>query len=109
MKTFEEYQSRANATAIYPKEHSIIYPSLGLTGEAGEVAVKVKKVLRDDNGELSDDKRTELIKEVGDVLWYIAALCRDLEVTMSEVASINIAKLESRKNRGTLQGSGDNR
>jgi len=109
MNTFDEYQQRANATAIYPDSAKLTYPVLGLNGEAGEVAEKVKKMVRDDNNEMTEDKRTELAKEVGDVLWYIAAICRDIEVSLEDVAQLNITKLESRKKRGVLHGSGDNR
>ncbi len=109
MNTFKEYQQRSNATAIYPDSVRIMYPTLGLNGEAGEVAEKVKKMIRDNNNILDDDKKAEIAKEIGDVLWYISALCRDIGVSLEEVANINIAKLESRKQRGVLQGSGDNR
>jgi NTP pyrophosphatase (non-canonical NTP hydrolase) len=102
--TFEEYQEQARSTAIYPRDQAIVYPALGLTGEAGEVAEKVKKWIRD--GVL--DKEA-IAKELGDVLWYIAALSGDLEISMDEIASQNIQKLRDRAARGKIQGSGDDR
>jgi NTP pyrophosphatase (non-canonical NTP hydrolase) len=102
-----EYQQQASKTAIY--QNKLIYPTLGLAGEAGEIANKVKKILRDNSGNLQESVREDLICELGDVLWYIAALATDLNVELSEVANKNIEKLNSRKNRGTIGGSGDNR
>ena len=102
--TFDEYQTQARATAIYPRDKAIVYPALGLAGEAGEVAEKVKKWIRD--GTL--DKEA-IAKELGDVLWYIAALSGDLGISMDEIASQNIRKLQDRASRGKIQGSGDNR
>jgi NTP pyrophosphatase (non-canonical NTP hydrolase) len=99
-----DYQEVASDTAIYPPENEIIYPALGLAAEAGEVANKVKKILRDD----AFDKDA-IADEIGDCLWYIAALCRDLRVDMSEIALNNIKKLQDRKQRGKLQGNGDKR
>lgn len=101
------YQQQASETAIY--NNKLIYPTLGLAGEAGEIANKVKKVLRDNSGELQESVRQDLISELGDVLWYVAALATDLKTELSEVASRNIEKLNSRKNRGVIGGSGDNR
>lgn len=107
--TFNEYQEKAVETAVYGAGENILYPTLGLVNEAGEVAGKVKKVLRDNDG-LYDPKSVEGIKaEIGDVLWYMAALCRDLGITLDEVAEQNLVKLHDRKARGVLQGSGDNR
>lgn len=103
------YQAKAAETAIYPPGYSVIYPALGLVGEAGEVAEKVKKVLRDKNGEFTPEDVTAIAKELGDVTWYIAALARDLGLTLNDIAQTNLDKLASRKNRGALQGSGDNR
>lgn len=99
-----EYQDMAAATAIYKTEHQVIYPALGLAAEAGEVANKVKKILRDGKFD-----REAIADEIGDCLWYIAALCRDLNVDLSEVARNNLAKLKDRKERGTLRGNGDKR
>ena len=99
-----EYQDMAAATAIYKTEHQVIYPALGLAAEAGEVANKVKKILRDGKFD-----RNAIADEVGDCLWYIAALCRDLNVDMKELAKNNLRKLHDRKVRGVIQGSGDSR
>lgn len=107
--TLNEYQELALTTAIYPKDKSIIYPALGMCGEAGEVADKVKKVIRDDNQEFTEEKKREIAKEIGDVLWYCAVLANDLGLPLQEIAVMNIEKLESRKKRGMLGGSGDNR
>ncbi len=102
--TFDAYQKTAADTAIYPTTTAILYPALGLSGEAGEVANKVKKIVRD-----KELDREGIAAELGDCLWYIAALCRDLNVEMSVVAKNNIAKLKARKEKGTLKGSGDKR
>ena len=99
-----EYQKAAANTAIYKAEHSVLYPALGLAGEAGEVANKVKKMLRD-----GDFDRQAIAAEIGDVLWYIAALSRDLNIDMHDLAMSNLEKLYGRKARGTLKGSGDKR
>ena len=104
---FSEYQKRANATAIYDSKFSILYPTLGLAGEAGEVAEKVKKIIRDNKSII--DERQDVAKELGDVLWYIAAVARDIGYSLEVIAEMNIEKLESRKERGVLQGNGDNR
>jgi NTP pyrophosphatase (non-canonical NTP hydrolase) len=105
---FNEYQREASETAIYREEVKIIYPALGLS-EAGEVQGKVKKVLRDKGGVFDEEIKREIGKELGDVLWYIAALSRDLELSMESIAKYNIEKLRSRKARGVIGGSGDNR
>lgn len=104
-----EYQEKAIETAIYGAGHTIVYPTLGLAGEAGELANKVKKVLRDKEGVFSEEIKEDLKKEAGDALWYIAALLRDLGYTLEECAEENINKLHSRKERGVIGGSGDNR
>jgi NTP pyrophosphatase (non-canonical NTP hydrolase) len=104
-----EYQVQAYKTAIYAKEYRIIYPALGLAGEVGEVLNKVKKVLRDANGILTDEARKEIAGEISDSLWYLAALSTDLGISLNDLADANLAKLASRKERGRLQGSGDNR
>lgn len=101
-----EYQDKAKATAVFPKKDGLVYTTLGLVGEAGEVAEKVKKAIRDFEGVVDSEK---LIKEVGDVLWYIAVLSDQLGYTLEEVASLNIEKLASRQKRGVLKGSGDQR
>ena len=102
--TLSSYQKVAASTAIYPTQHAITYPALGLAAEAGEVANKVKKILRDKNFD-----RSGIADELGDCLWYIAALCRDLNIEMSEVAQGNLKKLKDRQDRGTLKGNGDKR
>ena len=107
---FQEYQAEATKTAIYQnKGNNPYYHTLGLCGEAGEVAEKIKKVMRDDGGDISIEKSAEIMKEIGDVIWYIAALCEELDIDMETCAILNIEKLKSRQQRGTLQGSGDNR
>ena len=102
--SLNEYQRKARSTAIYPASCAILYPTLGMVGEAGEVANKVKKILRDGNF-----NREAIADEVGDCLWYIAALCRDLNVDMKDLAKNNLRKLHDRKLRGVIQGSGDKR
>ena len=106
---FSEYQEKAVATAIYPEIHKIMYPTLGLTNEAGEVAGKVKKVYRDEDGIFSPTALATISAEIGDVLWYMAALCRDLGINLQDVAAHNLTKLAARSERGTLKGSGDDR
>lgn len=109
--TLNEYQESAKKTALYPKfgDQGWVYPVLGLTGEAGEVADKLKKVIRDQGGVISDEVRLGLKAELGDVLWYVSQLAHELGFTLDEVASANIAKLADRKDRDKLRGSGDNR
>ena len=107
--TLNEYQRKALKTAVYGKDSKINYPILGLVGEAGELANKYKKVLRDDGGVLSDTKKEELIMELSDVLWYCAALAQDLDTDLNTIANRNIEKLLDRKKRNVIQGSGDNR
>ena len=107
---FTEYQNLALATAIYPKKYETIYPALGLCGEAGEVAEKVKKSIRDGLHNWPDEQfKEELTKELGDVLWYISALASDLDISLNEIAETNLQKLASRKKRNKIGGSGDNR
>ena len=107
--TLNEYQQKALETAIYPQEYKVIYPSLGLAGESGEVADKVKKVLRDNQCVFTEEKKKDIAKELGDVLWYIANLSNDIGYTLEEIAQMNYDKLSSRKERGMLHGNGDNR
>lgn len=106
---FNEYQKKARSTAIYPERHKIIYPSLGLCGESGEVAEKIKKVLRDNYGRFDDNKKKEIAIELGDTLWYMSNLASDLGYTMEEIAEMNINKLQLRMKNGKLKGNGDNR
>lgn len=103
--SLKEYQEFVHSMKVFPEQHAIVYPALGMMGEAGEVSEKVKKWLR---GDKALDK-PELIKEVGDVLWYIAALAEDLGYTIQDVANANVAKLKDRRDRGVVKGSGDNR
>ena len=115
--TFEEYQRRTNATAVYPLElttqHTgilgICYCALGAAGEAGELANKVKKLIRDDEGVLTDKFRTEILDEVGDCLWYLAQISERLGTNLDFVALRNLDKLAARKRSDTLHGSGDTR
>ena len=126
---FEEYQKRAGALAEYPdvyvfeegcnedgkeSDHQYnlsryVYPALGLVGEAGEVAEKIKKIVRNNNGKYDEDKKNEIKKELGDVLWYIQQLCTEFGLSMDHVAWTNISKLEDRKERNVIKGEGDNR
>ena len=107
---FTEYQNLALSTAIYPMMYKKVYPALGLCGEAGEVAEKIKKVIRDgvDYG-YEEEFKADLTKELGDVLWYVAALASDLDISLNDVAEKNVQKLASRKKRNKIGGSGDNR
>jgi len=108
--TFEEYQKLSRETAFYPdKDKNFVYPTLGLAGEAGEVAEKIKKVLRDKNGIIDQQTKEEIQKELGDVLWYCAQIATELGLSLDQVATLNIEKLFSRKERGMLHGNGDNR
>lgn len=108
--TFSEYEREAGKTALYPRKgNNIFYPTLGLAGEAGEVADKVSKIIRDDNEVITPERRAALIKELGDVLWYLAAVAGELGVSLDEVAKENLHKLASRQERGALHGAGDNR
>jgi NTP pyrophosphatase (non-canonical NTP hydrolase) len=108
--TLNEYQTAAHTTACYPTEGlmSIVYPTLGLAGEAGEVADKIKKVIRR-NGAFTPEVKQEIAKELGDVLWYVAALSRELGFDLEALAQMNLSKLADRKERGVVKGEGDNR
>jgi len=107
--TLNEYQKEAIVTAKYPEHMKVLYPVLGLCGEAGEVAEKVKKIHRDKEGVIGELDRLEIAKELGDVLWYISTTAKDLDFTLEDIAAMNIKKLRSRKERGAIHGSGDNR
>jgi len=97
---FEEYQSEASQTALYPKRlNNLEYPTLGLAGEAGEVANIVKKIQRDHSGVINDEIRGKLKDELGDVLWYISACADELGLTLTEIAEFNVRKLAMRHNR----------
>lgn len=107
---FKEYQRESKKTALYPESgNNFIYPTLGLSGESGEVADKIKKIIRDDGGHVSERKREDIKKELGDVLWYVAQLATELHLDLDDIAKANLEKLFSRKERGVLGGSGDNR
>ena len=101
-----DYQKRAKKTAIYPTDYRMVYPALGLAGESGEVCEKVKKYLRGDD---SPNLRKDIEKELGDVLWYVANLASDLNLSLDAVATRNINKLRDRKERNVIQGNGDDR
>lgn len=106
-----EYSTQAAATAIYPGRGGfvgVLYCALGL-GEAGEVQGKVKKLLRDDNGVISNERRVEILSELGDVLWYVDRMAAELGADLEQVARMNLAKLADRADRGVLGGSGDTR
>ena len=110
---FDEYQLKAAESDTYEKcdfnQPGFIEKILGLSGEAGEVTDKFKKILRDKNGVISAEDKEAMVKELGDVMWYIASISRYMDVPMSEVAKKNIAKLQDRLKRGTVHGEGDNR
>ncbi|MBU6250491.1 MAG: nucleoside triphosphate pyrophosphohydrolase family protein [Cyanobacteria bacterium REEB417] len=107
---FQEYQRRSRQTARYPQAGTNpIYPTLGLCGEAGEVADKVKKVIRDRAGHFDAAVRDDLLLELGDVLWYVAQLCSELDLDLDAVAAANLEKLASRMARNVIAGSGDRR
>lgn len=110
VKHFDEYQLAAACTAMYQNQgENLEYVTLGLCGEAGEVANKVKKIQRDHNNVLTEDMRKDLIDECGDTMWYLAMLCTELDIDMSEVATKNISKLHCRFDRGKIKGRGDKR
>jgi NTP pyrophosphatase (non-canonical NTP hydrolase) len=103
-----DYQARSRATAVYPGlGENLAYPALGLCGEAGEVAEKVKKAIRDDGGVLTEERRRALAAELGDVLWYVAQLATEAGLDLEAIAEGNLDKLASRAVRGVLAGSGD--
>lgn len=110
-----EYQRYASTTAIYPGHddptdaNGLSYVTMGLVGEAGEIANKVKKILRDQNGAITFANAMDLQKEIGDVLWYVSQMCQQLDIFLDDVAQKNLNKLLDRKDRGVLGGSGDNR
>lgn len=104
------YQSLARRTALYPDQGAnILYPTLGLCGEAGEVADKVKKVLRDQGGDFSSAHKQAIALELGDVLWYVAQLADELGFSLQAIAELNLEKLQSRAARNVISGSGDDR
>jgi len=108
--TMNEYQEKAMKTAVFPTiGERYIYPLLGLNGEVGELTEKIKKVLRDKNGNFDEDDKRLIVKELGDILWYIAVLSNALGVTLQTVGISNIEKLKSRLERGKINGAGDER
>lgn len=111
MKTFNEYIDFVKSMKVYPEKMRVVYPALGLAGEAGEIAEKVKKWVRDEDFEngMSVGRREAILSELGDPLWYITSLADDLGFTLQDVVDANVEKLSSRKERGVLKGSGDNR
>lgn len=119
MLTFNNYQLKAHETADYPSGFvgdfnsantaDWLYPALGLSEEAGEVAGKFAKAVRDCNGKVDDTRKEEIRKELGDVLWFVSELATNLGISLEDVAQKNLDKLASRKERGVIHGSGDNR
>jgi NTP pyrophosphatase (non-canonical NTP hydrolase) len=107
MMNLHDYQMQALKTAVYPKKYSISYPALGLAEEAGEVAGKIAKMMRDDISLVDQKKKIEA--EMGDVLWMLAALAHDCGLSLQEIAEKNLIKLNARQSSGTLHGEGDNR
>lgn len=109
--TLDEYQQKAQGTVVYPAVggQGWVYPALGLAGEAGEVADKLKKVVRDNKGVMTEEVRQAVKSELGDVLWYVSQLARELDFNLEEVAAANLAKLADRQGRNRLGGSGDRR
>ena len=107
---FSEYQTKSCVTAKYPAiGHAVIYPTLGLVNEAGEVAGKIKKVFRDKDGQINAETRQDIKAELGDVLWYLEQVSTELGLSLDEVAEHNITKLYDRQARGKIHGDGDNR
>ncbi len=110
VKSFQTYQTKSRKTwGVIPVDHPIVYPTLGLVNEAGEVAGKIKKIFRDKDGQITEDDRQALKQELGDVLWYLTQICTELDLTLEEVAGANLTKLFSRLERGKIKGEGDNR
>ncbi|MCS6961908.1 MAG: nucleoside triphosphate pyrophosphohydrolase family protein [Deltaproteobacteria bacterium] len=107
---FSEYQKKSRKTAIYPNlGNNYVYPLLGLAGETGEIFEKFKKLIRDNNGVISNEFKEAITLELGDILWYVSNLCSELKISLEEVAKKNLEKLFARKKRGKLHGSGDYR
>jgi NTP pyrophosphatase (non-canonical NTP hydrolase) len=106
---FNEYQAKAKETAIYPERYALLYPVVGLAGEAGEVANKVQKLMRDKGMVLDDADRKSVASELGDVVWYVSAIASDLGYDLEDIVQMNLEKLKSRMERGKIGGAGDNR
>jgi len=110
IENFDTYQQESRKTwNLIPMNHPIVYPTMGLVNEAGEVAGKVKKIFRDRDGQISAADRQALKGELGDVLWYLAQICTELDLSLQEVAEANLVKLFSRLERGKIKGDGDQR
>lgn len=110
MSDLGSYQKASRSTwSLIKTDHPVVYPTLGLANEAGEVAGKIKKIFRDKGGVIGEAERAALKDELGDVLWYLAQLCTELGLTLEEVAAANLEKLALRQQRGTLYGDGDTR
>lgn len=114
MTHFNEYAEETDKTAVYPDAgegtiDAVTYATMGLVGEAGEVANQMKKVLRDDNGEVTPERLVKIKKEIGDTLWYAARIARELDLDLDEIAESNIEKLLARMKSGSLRGDGDDR
>lgn len=107
--TGNEYQTLAERTNLVTGEKALYYATLGLVGEAGEVANKVKKVIRDDGGVITEEKKSIVRKELGDIMWYIARLCSELGYSLDDVMQENLDKLALRQQQGKIKGDGDNR
>ena len=108
--TFKEYQRLSRKTAIYPGVgKNFVYPALGLSGESGEVAEIVKRIIREKKGLIDKESKKAISKELGDVLWYLTQLAAEFNISLEEIAKQNIEKLKSRKVRGLLHGKGNNR
>ena len=108
--TFNQYQENAKETALYPNVgKNPYYPTLGLAGEAGEISNKVKKIMRDKDGHIDDETKDDIKKELGDVLWYVAAVASEFGLSLGEIADYNHQKLLKRKENNTIKGNGDNR
>lgn len=108
-----EYQDATMSTALYPGANegsveALVYCGLGI-GEAGEIQGKIKKIIRDDSGIITPEKKQAIYEEIGDLLWYVARLSAELGYPLGNVAEANLAKIHSRRERGTINGSGDNR
>lgn len=109
--TFDEYQKKAQATAMTTDDAFMdaTVQVLGISGEASEIAEKWKKIIIYEKGDISPDRREELAKEIGDVLWYLATFAECLGLSLADIAEANIDKLTNRKERGVIPGEGDNR
>jgi NTP pyrophosphatase (non-canonical NTP hydrolase) len=110
LESFETYQRESRKTwGVISMDHPVVYPTLGLVNEAGEVAGKIKKIFRDRDGVISEEDRQALKQELGDVLWYLTQICTESDLSLEEVAEANLTKLFSRLERGKIRGDGDYR